>query len=70
MISKIKEILRGISVEEYVEKQRKVVQVQRHFMLRRPIQRYDLLYMVMHSLWLRRLNLRVLASVSFKIDGF
>ncbi|TKY58124.1 glycosyltransferase protein [Spatholobus suberectus] len=59
MIPRIKEILKGISVEEYVEKQRKVVQVQRHFTLHRPAKRYDLLYMVMHSVWLRRLNLRL-----------
>lgn len=56
MIPKIKEILKGISFEDYLEKQRNVIKVQRHFMLHRPAKPYDIFYMVMHSLWLRRLN--------------
>ncbi|KAI4316347.1 hypothetical protein L6164_024335 [Bauhinia variegata] len=61
-ISKIpclKEILKGISMKDYLEKQRRVIQVQRHFVIHRPAKPYDLMYMVMHSLWLRRLNLRL-----------
>lgn len=58
-IPEIKRILRGISTEEYLEKQKRVLQVQRHFVINRPAKPYDLMQMVMHSVWLRRLNIRV-----------
>ncbi|KAI5669571.1 hypothetical protein M9H77_19424 [Catharanthus roseus] len=58
-IPKIKEILEGISIDEYLKKQNLVMEVQRHFVLHRPAQPFDLLYMILHSVWLRRLNIRI-----------
>ncbi|KAI9118323.1 hypothetical protein K1719_010655 [Acacia pycnantha] len=57
-IPKMKEILEGISMEEFLQKQEKVIQVRRHFVVHRPAKSYDLMHMVMHSVWLRRLNIR------------
>lgn len=58
-IGEIKEMLEGISEEEYVEKLRRVEEVKMHFLINRPAQRYDVLNMVFHSVWLRRLNVRI-----------
>ncbi|CAN1127882.1 Probable glycosyltransferase At5g03795 [Linum perenne] len=58
-IDRIKEILMGISEEQYLKMQRRVKQVQRHFVANGPPKRYDVFHMTVHSIWLRRLNIRI-----------
>ncbi|KAH6790793.1 Exostosin family protein [Perilla frutescens var. frutescens] len=59
-IPEIKKILEGITEEEYVEMQKRVFEVKKHFVLNRPLRRFDVLNMVFHSVWLRRLNVRLI----------
>ncbi|XP_051115230.1 probable glycosyltransferase At3g07620 [Andrographis paniculata] len=58
-LPELKRILEGIGEEEYEALRQGVGQVQRHFVVNNPPKRYDVFHMVVHSLWLRRLNLRI-----------
>ncbi|GER52642.1 exostosin family protein [Striga asiatica] len=55
----LKRILTRIGEDEYEALHRGVKQVQRHFLVNDPPKRYDVFHMMLHSLWLRRLNLRI-----------
>lgn len=55
-ISEIKTILRGISNAKYLRMQKRVRIMQRHFRVNRPAQPFDVIHMVLHSVWLRRFN--------------
>ncbi|CAA0837058.1 Probable glycosyltransferase [Striga hermonthica] len=55
----LKRILMGIGEDEYEALHHGVKQVQRHFLVNDPPKRYDVFHMMLHSLWLRRLNLRI-----------
>ncbi|KAL3716454.1 hypothetical protein ACJRO7_008109 [Eucalyptus globulus] len=55
-IPNLKTILASISSRQYIRMQRRVAQVRRHFEVHSPPKRYDVFHMILHSVWLRRLN--------------
>ncbi|XP_051152534.1 probable glycosyltransferase At5g03795 [Andrographis paniculata] len=67
-IPNLKGILAGISLRRYVRMQRAGIQVRRHFMINSPAQRYDVFHMILHSIWLRRLNVRLRENQSLFTD--
>lgn len=58
-IPNLKKILMSISSRQYIRMQRRVGQVRRHFELHSPPKRFDVFHMILHSIWLRRLNFRL-----------
>lgn len=58
-IPNMKKILMGISQRQYIRMQRRGIQVRRHFEVNSPPKRFDVFHMILHSIWLRRLNIRV-----------
>ncbi|XP_019154885.1 PREDICTED: probable glycosyltransferase At5g03795 isoform X2 [Ipomoea nil] len=58
-IPNLKKILTGISQREYLRLQMRGVKMRRHFEINNPPKRYDVFHMILHSIWLRRLNIRV-----------
>ncbi|KMZ76030.1 UDP-Xyl: xylogalacturonan beta-1,3-xylosyltransferase, family GT47 [Zostera marina] len=58
-IAEIKMILQAVSRRKYLMLYKRVLQVQKHFVINVPAQRYDVFHMTLHSLWLRRLDLRL-----------
>ncbi|CAN1345217.1 Probable glycosyltransferase At3g07620 [Linum perenne] len=60
-IQNLKSILMAISEERYLDLVSNVRQVKRHFEVNDPPRRFDVFHMIIHSIWLRRLNFKVLA---------
>ncbi|PWA50374.1 exostosin-like protein [Artemisia annua] len=58
-IPDLKSILQGIPFSKYLEMQKRVLEVQRHFMVNLPAKHFDVLHMILHSVWLRRLNVQL-----------
>ncbi|KNA06813.1 hypothetical protein SOVF_177580 [Spinacia oleracea] len=58
-IPKLKTILSSISTRQYLKMYRRVLQVRTHFEVHSPPKRYDFFHMILHSVWLRRLNVHV-----------
>ncbi|XP_062190370.1 probable glycosyltransferase At5g03795 [Phragmites australis] len=62
-IPRLKEILAAVSPRQYIRMQRRVRTVRRHFLVHGGApRRYDVFHMILHSVWLRRLNVRVIAQ--------
>ncbi|KAG8080973.1 hypothetical protein GUJ93_ZPchr0007g4081 [Zizania palustris] len=61
-IPRLKTILAAVSPRQYIRMQRRVRVVRRHFMVSDGApRRFDVFHMILHSIWLRRLNVRVVA---------
>ncbi|CAM8952515.1 unnamed protein product [Rhodiola kirilowii] len=58
-IPNLKNILTSISQRRYLSLQRRGVQMRKHFVINYPPKRYDAFHMILHSLWLRRLNIHI-----------
>ncbi|KAL2229349.1 UNVERIFIED_CONTAM: putative glycosyltransferase [Sesamum indicum] len=58
-IPNLKTILTAIPMKKYVQMQQRGIQMRRHFEVNSPPKRYDVFHMILHSIWLRRLNVRL-----------
>ncbi|XP_010250231.1 PREDICTED: probable glycosyltransferase At5g25310 [Nelumbo nucifera] len=63
-IPRLKKVLRGVSEDEYRKLKAGVRAVRRHFVLNQPAKRFDVFHMILHSIWLRRLDIKIAANRS------
>ncbi|KAL1552253.1 putative glycosyltransferase [Salvia divinorum] len=57
-MARLKEILMGVSDDEVLRLKEGLRAIRKHFVLNQPVKRFDMFHMILHSVWLRRLNLR------------
>lgn len=58
-IPNIRKILMSVPEEKYLRMRERLRQVKKHFVMNAPPKRFDLFHMIVHSIWLRRLNIRI-----------
>ncbi|XP_065046377.1 probable glycosyltransferase At5g25310 [Musa acuminata AAA Group] len=58
-IPRLKQVLEGVSMAELSRLRDGVKAVKRHFVLNQPAKRFDVFHMILHSVWLRRLNIKL-----------
>ncbi|XP_006345657.2 probable glycosyltransferase At5g25310 [Solanum tuberosum] len=58
-IPRLKDILLAVPDDKYMKLKEGMRAVRKHFELNRPVRRFDMFHMILHSIWLRRLNLRL-----------
>ncbi|KAL1552254.1 putative glycosyltransferase [Salvia divinorum] len=57
-MARLKEILMGVSDDEVLRLKEGLRAIRKHFVLNQPVKRFDMFHMILHCVWLRRLNLR------------
>ncbi|XP_073136451.1 probable glycosyltransferase At5g03795 [Henckelia pumila] len=62
-IPDMKKILQAIPMRKYLRMHKRGVQARRHFEINLVPQRYDVFHMTLHSIWLRRLNIKLLEEL-------
>lgn len=58
-IPKLKELLIAIPEEKYRELKENLKAVRKHFVVNQPAKSFDAFHMILHSVWLRRINIRL-----------
>jgi glycosyltransferase involved in cell wall biosynthesis len=58
-IPRLKEVLSAIPESKYRNLKQGVRAVRKHFTLNQPAKRFDVFHMILHSIWLRRLNIKL-----------